>query len=52
MDDRPNTDRLTYPVPMDNGTTAYLDLPRQITTADAERIAGLTAALPYDQEGD
>jgi hypothetical protein len=41
--------RITIPIPLDDGSTGYLDVPFAITTSDAERIANLAASLPFDQ---
>lgn len=36
---------LTIPVPLSNGATANLNIPRVLTKADADRIAALVAAF-------
>lgn len=40
-----NTSMIDVPVPMADGSTATLSLPRAMTRADAERIAALVQAL-------
>lgn len=41
----PGANMFTMPVPMSDGTTAQLVLPRELTKADAERIAAVVVAL-------